>query len=95
MNVTVARSVIIHISKPPCSPVTKALAGYDDYCKLSYTMIAIMLIEPAATTAEQIRCQSSSTATIVARPATIFFVCAKRHPATPIRKLRLAPSAVT
>jgi hypothetical protein len=85
-NVTVARSVIIHIGEAPC---------YDDYCKLSYTMIAIMLSEPAATTAEQIKCQSSSTATTVARPTTIFFVCAKRHPATPIRKLRLTPSAVT
>jgi hypothetical protein len=35
-----------------------------------------MLIEPAATTTEQIKCQSSSTATTVARPIMIPFVWA-------------------
>jgi hypothetical protein len=48
----------------------------------------IMRIEPAATTTEQIKCQSSSTATIVARPTTILFVCAKRHPWIAVRSLR-------
>jgi hypothetical protein len=57
-------------------------------------MIPIMIIEPEATTTEQINCQPSSAATTVARPITVLFACAKRHPATPIRKLRLAPSAV-
>ncbi len=52
-----------------------------------------MVIEPVATTTEQINCQSSSAATTVARPTRVLFVCAKRHPATPIRKLRLAPSS--
>jgi hypothetical protein len=50
-----------------------------------------MIIEPAATTTEQIKWQSSSTATTVARPITILFVCAKRHPATPIRKTPFGP----
>jgi hypothetical protein len=54
-------------------------------------MIPIMIIEPTATTTEQIASQSSSTAITAARP--LRFLCAKRHPATPIRKLRLAPSS--
>ena len=56
------------------------------------SMIPSMIIEPATTTTEQITCQSSSTATMAARPLD-FFPCAKRQPATPIRKLRLAPSS--
>ena len=52
-----------------------------------------MIIEPAATTAEQITCQFSSTATMAARLLRFLFTCAKRQPATPIRKLRLAPSS--
>jgi hypothetical protein len=51
-----------------------------------------MSIETAATTSEQIAGNSSRTATTAARPP-ILFPCAKRHPATPIRKLRLAPSS--
>ena len=49
-----------------------------------------MIIEPTATTTEQITGNSSSTATTPARPPRVLF--AKRKPATPIRKLRLAPS---
>src|SRR6478672_12696988 len=52
-----------------------------------------MIIEPTATTTEQIAGKSSSTATTAARPLRFLFTCAKRHPATPIRKLRLAPSS--
>ena len=51
-----------------------------------------MIIEPTATTTEQIACQSSSTATTAARPLSLF-TYAKRQPATPIRNLRLAPSS--
>jgi len=51
-----------------------------------------MIIEPAATASEQITGNSWRTATTAARPL-ILFLCAKRHPATPIRKLRLAPSS--
>jgi hypothetical protein len=51
-----------------------------------------MIIEPAETASEQIPGNSSRTATTAARPL-ILFLCAKRHPATPIRKLRLAPSS--
>ena len=56
-------------------------------------MIPSMIIEPATTTTEQITCQSSSTATMAARPLRFLFPCAKRQPAIPIRKLRLAPSS--
>ena len=48
-------------------------------------MIPIMIIEPAATASEQIPGNSSRTATTAARPLILF------DPATPIRKLRLAP----
>ena len=47
-----------------------------------------MIIEPAATATEQITGNSSRTARAAARPR----FRAKRHPATPIRNLRLAPS---
>jgi hypothetical protein len=50
-----------------------------------------MIIEPAATTAEQNISQSSSA--VAARPPGFLFTCAKRHPAIPIRKLRLPPSS--
>jgi hypothetical protein len=50
-----------------------------------------MIIEPTATTIMQITGNSSSTATTPARPLRVLF--AKRQPATPIRKLRLAPSS--
>jgi hypothetical protein len=52
-----------------------------------------MIIELAATTTEQIPGHSSRTATMAARPPPFLFVCAKRQPATPIRKLRFAPSS--
>src|ERR1700761_9589986 len=55
-------------------------------------MNPIMIIEPAATVSEQITGNSSRAATRAARPL-IAFLCAKRHPATPIQKLRLAPAA--
>ena len=55
-------------------------------------MIPIMIIEPAATASEQITGNSSRTATMADRPL-ILFLGAKLHPATPIRKLRLAPSS--
>jgi hypothetical protein len=64
------------------------------YCGQSLkSMIPIMIIEPTATTTEQINGNSSSTATTPARPLRVRFICAKRQPATPIRKLRLAPSS--
>src|SRR6185436_19917331 len=50
-----------------------------------------MIIEPAATTTEQIPGHSSRTATMAACPPRFLFICAKRQPATPIRKLRLVP----
>jgi hypothetical protein len=55
-------------------------------------MIPSMIIEPAvaATIAEQNICQSLSA--VAARPPGFLFACAKRQPAIPIRKLRLAPS---
>jgi hypothetical protein len=56
------------------------------------SMIPIMIIEPAAIVSEQITGNSSRTAITVARPL-ILFICAKRHPATPIRNPRLAPSS--
>jgi hypothetical protein len=63
------------------------------YCGQSLkSMIPTMIIEPTATTTEQITGNSSSTATTPARPLRVLFICAKRQPATPIRKLRLAPS---
>ena len=52
-----------------------------------------MIIEPAATTTEQIIGHSSRTATMAARPPRVLFVCAKRQPATPIPKLRLSFSS--
>ena len=52
-----------------------------------------MTIEPAATATEQITGHSSRTATMAARPPRFLFVCAKRQPATPIRKLRLSFSS--
>jgi hypothetical protein len=54
------------------------------------SMIPTMIIEPAATTAEQITGNSSRTAITDARPLRFR---AKRQLATPIRKLRLAPVA--
>jgi hypothetical protein len=56
------------------------------------SIIPIMIIEPAATASEQITGNSSRTATTPARPL-ILFPRAKRRPAAPIRKLRLAPSS--
>jgi hypothetical protein len=56
------------------------------------SMTPIMIIEPAATAREQITGNSSRTATTAAHPL-ILFPRAKRHPAAPIRKLRLAPSS--
>ena len=49
-----------------------------------------MIIETAATATEQIPGNSSRTATTAARPL-ILFPCAKRHPATPIRKTPFGP----
>jgi hypothetical protein len=54
------------------------------------SMIPTMIIEPAATTTEQIPGNSSRTARTAARP---LWFRAKRQLATPIRKLRLAPVA--
>src|ERR1700682_5505750 len=54
------------------------------------SMIPIMIIEPAATTTEQITGNSSRTAITAARP---LWFRAKRQLATPIRNLRLAPVA--
>ena len=48
-----------------------------------------MIIELAATATEQIPGHPSRKATNAAR----FLLCAKRQPATPIRKLRLVPSS--
>ena len=48
-------------------------------------------IEPAAT--EQVTSHFSNAATTPARPLRVLFICAERQPATPIRKLRLAPAA--
>jgi hypothetical protein len=53
-------------------------------------MIPTMIIEPAATTSEQITGNSSRTAITAARP---LWFRAKRKLATPIRKLRLAQVA--
>ncbi len=54
------------------------------------SMIPTMIIEPAATTTEQITGNSSRTAITAARR---LWFRAKRQLATPIRKLRLAPVA--
>jgi hypothetical protein len=57
------------------------------------SVMPIMIREPIATTIGQTNGNSSSTQMTTARTRRVFFVCAKRQPATPIGRLRLAPSS--